>query len=118
MQVILVVRAGITWRSHPVPGPGTLAEKFSRWQDRYGVLFAVMVQILLSAGAPCPTKLCEVGVAVQVLLNGRGLLPVDNAGKGYWRSIAVGALSKPENYHGAETKLRTAVGTRVQCLAV
>jgi len=46
----------ITWRSHTATGPGTLAGKLSRWQDRYGVLFAVMVQILLRAGA----------VAVQV----------------------------------------------------
>jgi hypothetical protein len=46
----------VTWRSHPATGPGTLAEKLSRWQDRYGVLFAVMVQFLLRAGA----------VAVQV----------------------------------------------------
>jgi len=41
----------VTWRSHPVPGPGTLADKFSRWQDRYGVLFAVRIQFLLGAGA-------------------------------------------------------------------
>jgi hypothetical protein len=46
----------VTWRSHPAIGPGTLAGKLSRWQDRYGVLFAILVQILLSAGA----------VAVQV----------------------------------------------------
>jgi len=32
-------------------GPGTLAAKLSRWQDRYGVLFAIRVQILLRAGA-------------------------------------------------------------------
>jgi hypothetical protein len=41
----------VTWRSHPATGPGALAGKLSRWQDRYGVLFAIMVQILLSAGA-------------------------------------------------------------------
>ena len=41
----------VTWRSHPATGPGTLAGKLSRWQDRYGVLFATMVQVLLSAGA-------------------------------------------------------------------
>jgi hypothetical protein len=29
-----------TWRSHPATYPGTLAEIVSRWQDRYGVLFA------------------------------------------------------------------------------
>jgi len=46
----------VTWRSNPATGPGTLAGKLSRWQDRYGVLFAVMVQFLLGAGA----------VAVQV----------------------------------------------------
>jgi len=41
----------VTWRSHPATNPGTLAEKLSRWQDRYGVLFAVMVQSLLRVGA-------------------------------------------------------------------
>jgi hypothetical protein len=41
----------VTWRSHPATGPGTLDEKLSRWQDRYGVLFAVQVQVLLRAGA-------------------------------------------------------------------
>ena len=46
----------VTWRSHPPTCPGALAEKLSRWQDRYGVLFAVIVQILLRAGS----------VAVQV----------------------------------------------------
>jgi hypothetical protein len=40
-----------TWRSHPATGRSTLARKLSRWQDRYGVLFALMLQILLSAGA-------------------------------------------------------------------
>ena len=41
----------VSWRSHPATGPSTLAGKLSRWQARYGVLFAIMVQILLSAGA-------------------------------------------------------------------
>jgi len=41
----------VTWRSHLATGSGTLAGKLSRWQDRYGVLFAIMVQILLGAGA-------------------------------------------------------------------
>ena len=41
----------VTWRSHPATNPGTLAGKLSRWQDRYGVLFAVMVQSLLRVGA-------------------------------------------------------------------
>ena len=41
----------VTWRSHPAFGPGSLARKYSRWQGRYGVLFAVMVQILLRTGA-------------------------------------------------------------------
>jgi hypothetical protein len=41
----------VTWRSHPATDPGTLAGKLSRWQDRYGVLFAVQVQFLLRAGA-------------------------------------------------------------------
>ena len=30
----------VTWRSNPATNPGTLAGKLSRWQDRYGVLFA------------------------------------------------------------------------------
>jgi hypothetical protein len=46
----------VTWRSHPATCPGALAGKLSRWQDRYGVLFAVMVQVLLRSGV----------VAVQV----------------------------------------------------
>ena len=41
----------VTWRSHPVTRPDALAEKLSRWRDRYGVLFAVQVQIFLGAGA-------------------------------------------------------------------
>ena len=41
----------VTWRSHPATNPGTLAGKLSRWQARYGVLFAVMVQSLLHLGA-------------------------------------------------------------------
>jgi hypothetical protein len=41
----------VTWRSHPATGPGTLAGELSRWQDGYGVLFAIPVQILVSAGA-------------------------------------------------------------------
>jgi hypothetical protein len=36
-----------TWRSHPATDPGTLAEIKSRWQDRYGGLFADWVQVLL-----------------------------------------------------------------------
>jgi len=36
----------VTWRNHPATGLGTLAGKLSRWQDRYGALFAVRVQIL------------------------------------------------------------------------
>jgi len=40
----------VTWRSHPATGPGTLAGTLSRWQDRYGVLFAVRVQFLLGTG--------------------------------------------------------------------
>jgi len=46
----------VTWRSHPATGTGALAGKLSRWQDRYGVLFAVQVEVILHAGA----------VAVQV----------------------------------------------------
>jgi hypothetical protein len=41
----------VTWRSHPATGLGTLAGKLSRWQERYGVLFAVQVKVLLHVGA-------------------------------------------------------------------
>jgi len=41
----------VTWRSHPATYPGALAGKLSRGQDRYGVLFAIRVQILLHIGA-------------------------------------------------------------------
>ena len=40
-----------TWQSHPATNPCTLAGKLSRWQARYGVLFAVRVQSLLRVGA-------------------------------------------------------------------
>ena len=30
----------VTWRSHPATYPGALVEKLSRWQDRYGAVFA------------------------------------------------------------------------------
>jgi len=30
----------VTWRSHPATKLGTLAEKLSRWQGRYGAIFA------------------------------------------------------------------------------
>ena len=55
----------VTWRSHPATGPGTLAGKLSRWQDRYGVLFAVSVQSLLGITS----------VAVQSFLREMGGYP-------------------------------------------
>ena len=30
----------VTRRSHPAASPGSLAMKLSRWQDRYGAVFA------------------------------------------------------------------------------
>jgi hypothetical protein len=34
----MAIKGGcVTWRSHPVTVPGTLAGRFSRWQDRYAV---------------------------------------------------------------------------------
>ncbi len=30
----------VTWRSHPATGPGSLASEMSRWQARYGAIFA------------------------------------------------------------------------------
>jgi hypothetical protein len=39
------------------------------------------------------------------LINGRGIVPVDEAGKRHWRSIAVHFGSKAENCQGAELLL-------------
>jgi hypothetical protein len=41
----------VTWRSHPATYPDTLAGIESRWQDRYGVLFADPGIALLRDGA-------------------------------------------------------------------
>jgi len=46
-------------------GPGTLASKLSRCKEGMARVFAVMVQFLLRAGALCPPKRSEGGVAVQ-----------------------------------------------------
>jgi len=69
----------VTWRSHPAAGPGTLARKLSRWQDRYGVLFAVMVQNFIENRRGRGTS----------LIDGREIVPVDEARKRHWRSVAV-----------------------------
>jgi len=39
---------------------------------------------------------------------------VQNVGCGHWRSVAVQAISEPENCHGAGFKLRTDARVRVQ----
>ena len=48
------------------------------------------------------------------LIDGRVFLPVDNARKGHWRSIAVQIISKAESFHGAECLLSAAARVRVQ----
>jgi hypothetical protein len=48
----------VTWRSHRAAS-WYFSRDLSRWQDRYGVLFAVMVQILLHSGAPAPCERSE-----------------------------------------------------------
>jgi hypothetical protein len=63
-------------------------------QDGYGVLFAVRVQFLLCAG----------GIAVQSFV-GAVTITVYMTRRGHWRSIAVRALPKSENCHGAGAKL-------------
>jgi len=39
---------------------------------------------------------------------------VTNVTKGHWRSVAVQAIPKPENCHGAGFILRAGAGIRVQ----
>jgi hypothetical protein len=46
-------------------------------------------------------------------INGRGIVLVDEARKGHWRSVAVEFISEPEICHGAEILLRAAVRVRV-----
>jgi len=48
-----------------------------------------------------------------ILVNGRVFLPVDNARKRHWRSVAMQVVSEAENCHGAECLLRAAVRIRV-----
>jgi len=48
-----------------------------------------------------------------ILIDGRVFLPVDNAGKSHWRSVAMQFVSEVENCHGAECLLRVAVRIRV-----
>ena len=66
----------VTWRSHPASSPGTLAEQLSRWQDRYGVLFAVMVQILLGAGAIAVQGYYVTGYLSRWMNLGKGTIAV------------------------------------------
>jgi hypothetical protein len=44
----------------------------------------------------------------------REFIPGYKAGWGYWRSVAVQAVSEPENYHGAGFRLRADAHVRVQ----
>jgi hypothetical protein len=52
------------------------------------------------------------------LIDGSVFLPVDNAGKRHWRSIAVQIISEAEYCHGAECLLRVAVRIRVPGLVL
>ena len=52
------------------------------------------------------------------LIDGWVFLPVDNAGKGYWRSVAMQVISEAENCHGAELLVRAAVRIRVPGFAL
>jgi hypothetical protein len=47
------------------------------------------------------------------LINGRYIVPVDEARKGHWRSIAMQFVSEPEICHGAECLLGATVRVRV-----
>jgi hypothetical protein len=47
------------------------------------------------------------------LIDGREIVPVNEAQKGHWRSIAVEVVSKPEICQVAEFLLRAAVRVRV-----
>jgi hypothetical protein len=48
------------------------------------------------------------------LIDGCVFLPVDNAGKGHWRSVAVQVGLKAENCHGAELLLLAVARIRVR----
>ena len=79
----------VTWRSHPAAGPGTLAGKLSRWQARYGVLFAISALRSLGEGGPGINFIecwCDRGT---IFLSGRVFIPVDEFGKWHWRSVGV-----------------------------
>jgi hypothetical protein len=47
------------------------------------------------------------------LITGREIVPVDEVGKGHWRSVAVEVVSEAENCQGVEFLLRAAVRVRV-----
>ena len=93
----------VTWRSHPVPGPGALAEK----------ALPVARQVWRAFCRPGANFIAFWRGRGTSLIDGRVFLPVDNAGKGHWRSIAVQVISEAENCHGAECLLRAAVRIRV-----
>ena len=46
-------------------------------------------------------------------INGRAIVPIDEAQKRHWRSIAVEVVSKPEICQGADFLLRAIVRVRV-----
>jgi hypothetical protein len=47
------------------------------------------------------------------MINGREMVPVDEAQKGHWRSVAVQIVSEPVICQGAEFLLRAAAHVRV-----
>jgi hypothetical protein len=59
----------VTWRSHPVTGPDTLATKLSRWQDRYGTCFCRPGAIFITFWRGRGTSLISDRVVVLVLEN-------------------------------------------------
>ena len=76
-------------------GPGTLASKVSRCQEGMAHCFAVMVQSLVS-----------IRVSRYKFDRSREAITVQEIYGGHWRSVAVQAVSEPENCHGAGFKLR------------
>ena len=86
------------------PGtPSTRGQKAVTVQGGYGVLFAVMVQILLRVGA----------IAVQFYRN-REFIPGYKVVGGHWRSVAVQTVSEPENCQDAGFILRAGARVRMQ----
>jgi len=80
----------VTRRKHRAASRN-FSQKILPVQGGYGVVFAVMVQILLRAGAIAVQFYCE-----------RYFIPGYRFYALHWRSVAVQTISEPEIYHGAE----------------